>query len=308
MRTRSAFTLIELLVVIAIIAIIVALLLPAVQQAREAARRTTCKNNLKQLGLAVHNYHDVHGVLPPGYVMNVTDDTVNAAGESLSASVPNDDFGSGFAWGVMILPFLEETQLFEALELDGNAWDDGTGGTTNNLALATSVIDSFLCPSDSAPPTFTVDTLAAGSPVTAALPIELSRSNYVGLFGFGSISAVPGRPASADVPAAMNFGDPYTLGAPATFAEAYDFGGGLFYRNSKVRFRDVSDGLSNTLAFGERRARHEFNGLPNPQDADSTWYATLPGATRNAGMMMAAMTEQAPSMLLGHTGQPGMGA
>ena len=100
----KGFTLIELLVVIAIIAILVALLLPAVQQAREAARRSSCKNNLKQIGLALHNYHDVHNVLPPGYLRYAN-----------SASTWS---GPGWGWGVMILPQIEMTGMYDALRID----------------------------------------------------------------------------------------------------------------------------------------------------------------------------------------------
>ena len=97
------FTLIELLVVIAIIAVLIALLLPAVQQAREAARRSTCKNNLKQLGLAIHNYHDTHGVFPPGYISRDVSTTDPASAET----------GLGFSWGTMILPFMDQSPLYQ---------------------------------------------------------------------------------------------------------------------------------------------------------------------------------------------------
>src|SRR5688500_9228146 len=93
-RSRSGFTLIELLVVIAIIAVLIALLLPAVQQAREAARRTQCKNNLKQLGLAMHNYHDTYLYFPMGWMFDQRSAIPNAHG-----------------WGVMVLPFLEQGNL-----------------------------------------------------------------------------------------------------------------------------------------------------------------------------------------------------
>jgi len=91
-NTKRGFTLIELLVVIAIIAILIALLLPAVQQAREAARRSQCKNNLKQIGLALHNYHDTHRVLPSGWI---------GVEPGVGANI---EFGSGWGWGTMILP------------------------------------------------------------------------------------------------------------------------------------------------------------------------------------------------------------
>ncbi len=125
---RRAFTLIELLVVIAIIAILVALLLPAVQQAREAARRSSCKNNLKQIVLAMHNYSDVHEMFPPG--------SIGSAGQN------------GFGWGTFILPYIEQGPLYDQLDLnkpqrafDHRAAPAGTG-------LATTVINVYQCPSD----------------------------------------------------------------------------------------------------------------------------------------------------------------
>ena len=122
-RCRAGYTLIELLVVIAIIAILIALLLPAVQQAREAARRTGCRNNLKHLGLALHNYHDVHGVFPFGF----------------------DNRGS--LWSSQILPQIEQGSLFDSLVWaehgDGNWWADGS----SNEAACGVVLTIFQCPS-----------------------------------------------------------------------------------------------------------------------------------------------------------------
>src|SRR6056297_544562 len=127
-RRRAGFTLIELLVVIAIIAILVALLLPAVQQAREAARRSSCKNNLKQLGLALHNYHDTHGMFPINWGTGY-DGTTNP-----TSSVQ-------FSWMTYILPYIEESALYDTINFN-EALDD-----PNNNAAASTVIDTYLCPS-----------------------------------------------------------------------------------------------------------------------------------------------------------------
>jgi prepilin-type N-terminal cleavage/methylation domain-containing protein/prepilin-type processing-associated H-X9-DG protein len=145
-RTRG-FTLIELLVVIAIIAILVALLLPAVQQAREAARRSSCKNNMKQVALALHNYHDVHGRFPMG----------GAAG--YTATPANQDVVDHWGWSSMILPQLEQAQLYDLFRVgDGNlvphdpanmanVHDYRTSNAGTRELLMTQVIPTFLCPS-----------------------------------------------------------------------------------------------------------------------------------------------------------------
>jgi len=135
-HSRSAFTLIELLVVIAIIAILVALLLPAVQQAREAARRSSCKNNLKQIGLAMQNYHDVHSTFPPGYVRDV----------NVPSGQPRQPMTG---WAVYLLPQMEQAALYDAIDTasDGFSLD----WNTNNQALfdlSRTVINPYLCPSD----------------------------------------------------------------------------------------------------------------------------------------------------------------
>jgi prepilin-type N-terminal cleavage/methylation domain-containing protein len=258
-KTTSArlrgFTLIELLVVIAIIAVLVALLLPAVQQAREAARRSQCKNNLKQLGLAIHNYHDTHRVFPPGYISR----NVNTNDPASS------DTGPGFSWGTMILPFADQAPLYNQLDLNLNA----TTATNINIAQATLAV--FTCPSDPGPDRFTVN--------DGSDDYELPKANYVGIYGYGSVSMRPGAPDPA----------------------------GLFYRNSRVRMADIIDGTSNVLMVGECASNHDFvNGMPDIS-ANSTWYAAIPGAMRPAGMMNPTMMEAHPSLILGHVGQAAMG-
>lgn len=125
--SRSGFTLIELLVVIAIIAVLIALLLPAVQQAREAARRTQCTNNLKQIGLAMHNHHDAYRSFPPGWI---TTDT----------SQPNP----GWSWQAKILPYIDQAPLYMTLNVDvTTAIPAATGGTP-----IMTLITGFRCPSD----------------------------------------------------------------------------------------------------------------------------------------------------------------
>ena len=140
-RWRSAFTLIELLVVIAIIAILIALLLPAVQQAREAARRSTCKNNLKQIGLGLHNYHSTHNTFPQGKVV----------GTRTYPGCPGWINGSGFSWRVMILPFMDQAPLYKR-NVKPNVGISTCGifapGGTQRLELLRTHHPAFLCPSD----------------------------------------------------------------------------------------------------------------------------------------------------------------
>ena len=127
---RSAFTLIELLVVIAIITVLISLVLPAVQQAREAARRVQCRDHLKQFGLALHNYVSTHNILPPGYTYKP---------DTSSAPVSN---GSGFGWGAMILPFLEQTALYQQFD-----WNVPLHAAANQQARERP-LPIFICPAD----------------------------------------------------------------------------------------------------------------------------------------------------------------
>src|SRR5260221_10831944 len=143
-RRNSGFTLIELLVVIAIIAILIALLLPAVQQAREAARRTQCRNNLKQIGLALHNYHDTFTKFPPAMVRR-----------TWGSGVPTQTHSNGAAWSLRIAPYLDQAPLYNIFNFNAEpAWADTSINAqlgapyTNYAVVAGSTVPPYLCPSD----------------------------------------------------------------------------------------------------------------------------------------------------------------
>jgi prepilin-type N-terminal cleavage/methylation domain-containing protein/prepilin-type processing-associated H-X9-DG protein len=162
-RKRNAFTLVELLVVIAIIGLLVGLLLPAVQAARESARRAQCTNNLKQLGLALHNYHDAHKVFPPAYVSQSGGGGLNGDPDPLTR-----DAGPGWAWGALLLPQLEQGPLHQALDFQRPCWDPV------NAAAAQTQLGVFLCPSA----TDTTDPVQVVSESGSVLAV-FGRSCYV---------------------------------------------------------------------------------------------------------------------------------
>ncbi|MBA4031478.1 MAG: prepilin-type cleavage/methylation domain-containing protein [Planctomyces sp.] len=236
---RRGFTLIELLVVIAIIAILIALLLPAVQQAREAARRSQCVNNLKQLGLALHNYHDTHGALPSGWI-----------GVDPATRIPNAESGaSGFAWGAMILPMLDQGPLYNRINFSASCLST-TGN--NNLSLLRTPLAAFRCPSDSGPQTWEIKDEATGATTLATL----ATANYVAAFGSG----IQGSNGT------VSWEDDIEDNGPDHQVR----GDGMFWHNSNVKFRDVSDGLSNTVCVGE----HKTSLLPDPSEPDEQWFST----------------------------------
>jgi prepilin-type N-terminal cleavage/methylation domain-containing protein len=163
---KHGFTLIELLVVIAIIAILIALLLPAVQQAREAARRTQCRNNLKQLGLAMHNYHDTHNIMPPGSIMNV--------GQN---GRPDVNWSDDNSWYPMIFPYIDQGPLYNSIDFRfalaaGGGTVAAVGSTYyGNDQAQKAIIPGFGCPSDG---------VVVGEPGGGW---AVARVNYVANFG-----------------------------------------------------------------------------------------------------------------------------
>jgi prepilin-type N-terminal cleavage/methylation domain-containing protein/prepilin-type processing-associated H-X9-DG protein len=198
------FTLIELLVVIFIIGLLVALLLPAVQSARETARRAQCANNLKQIGLALHGYHDVWQSFPPAY---------------LTRNVTGLELGAGWAWGTLVLPYLEQMPLYDAANFnlgfgDVSAPSDDLFGLRENATVRLASVSIFLCPS------------AEGGEG----PIDLGGGAHLATSP-GQYIASAGWMDSAQTPIQ---------------------GTGVFYPNSHVAIADVSDGTSATLMIGER--------------------------------------------------------
>lgn len=129
---RRVFTLVELLVVIVIIGILVALLLPAVQAAREAARRMSCSNNMKQIGLALHNYHDTHKVFPPDTIW---------VGNSATRQ-------RNFTWIALVLPYMEQSTLHDQIDFKIPAWNQQVPGPNGTVNLQSIQLAAFTCPSD----------------------------------------------------------------------------------------------------------------------------------------------------------------
>jgi prepilin-type processing-associated H-X9-DG protein len=217
------------LVVITIIAVLIGLFLPAVQAGREAVRRAQCLNNLKQIGLAIHGYESSNGCLPPGYLSN--------PGVGFRDS-NTGDWGPGWGWLTAVLPGVEQGNLYNSLNINQPCWDP-TNSTSVRFAPQV-----FLCPSANNPGT-TVGVTDTNQVIWQNA--VFGRANYVHNVGMNDVWSAP---------ATVNYDDPVT-GA-----------NGPMYRNSRIPFASVTDGLSYTLAAGER----------TPFLSDSVWPGVIPGS------------------------------
>jgi prepilin-type N-terminal cleavage/methylation domain-containing protein len=269
-RCRQGFTLIELLVVIAIIAILIGLLVPAVQKVREAAARTQCQNNLKQIGLGAHNYHDALKVLPPGYWG--MDPNKHYATWTLGNQY---DIGNPTWVGVLayLLPYVEQGPIYNQLKVFNDAAYKATAhpywwATNPDWTLAHSTIPIYICPSDpggapSAGSAALMHSWDGGNDPRYAQGVvmyyfggvtDLGKSNYAGCAGSSYKDAVPNPPGAVH-------GGPH---APYNIYE------GIFTNRSKTKLVGITDGTSNTFMFGEGLG-HTFYGSPNPGDTDFQW-------------------------------------
>jgi prepilin-type N-terminal cleavage/methylation domain-containing protein len=219
---RQAFTLVELLVVIAIIGILVALLLPAVQAAREAARRMSCSNNLKQLGLACHNYHDTYKTLPPGWLIKRN---------AQRGPINNINL---WGWGSLVLPFMEQAPLHDQLDVGNNHLEaiSAFEGPGTLKELMQTPIANYRCPSDVGPPVNTARQRFDWARTPSVAGRRIATSNYLGVIGAWDVNTNGGRLAER----------------------------GVFVEEVARAFRDLTDGTSNVLLIGERRWQYKDNG------------------------------------------------
>ena len=238
MKKRHGFTLVELLVVIAIIGILIGMLLPAVQQVREAARKTACQNNSRQAALGFLNYESSFEFFPPA----INEDT-NPRGTPVLPRPANADQGRSVGWGAMILPFMEQENLFGLLKNGTNAWNDNwwLKYDVNGNALASNVIPSFICGSDAAPDgNYNLgwthkNIVAAGGRLYA-------KSNFVVACGACNSNQSTDR----------------------AFVSAW----GICAGNSKTPMGIIKDGTSNVILISERSSRTEAEaGQANPRDS-----------------------------------------
>jgi prepilin-type N-terminal cleavage/methylation domain-containing protein/prepilin-type processing-associated H-X9-DG protein len=242
-RTRAAFTLIELLVVIAIIAVLIGLLLPAVQKVREAANRTQCANNLKQVALAFHAYQDVRGTLPVGWLTSPGGAGFNTTGCN-TAGVPCP----GWGWSLLVLPFLEQQSLYQAFNPDTStpgppfgaanpipavlAGDITVDGTLIAQATFQTSLKVYVCPSDKGG-TLNPNYGSGSQPITNG---NYAKNNYV-----------------------INR---YVCGPDARW-NATDFNNGVVvsYKNNPYPIQAIPDGSSNTIMIGERDTFYNVGAL-----------------------------------------------
>ena len=245
-RKTAGFTLVELLVVIAIIGILIALLLPAVQSAREAARRIQCTNNMKQIGLALLSYETNFKRLPPGAFWGCSDGT--RKGSIL----------------IRLLPFLEQQTLYDAFDFSQSNVDGQTFPGTSDPIGAT-VVSAFLCPSDNHPQVINTEPHSSIDPVD-----RVALHNYTASRGANMLAN------NSSCSCSNNFN---SFAVEGPYESYQDFSGPFTRRCTCISLRDVRDGLSNTIFFGEVRPMcswHNDNGWATSNNGNGYCSTVIP--------------------------------
>jgi prepilin-type N-terminal cleavage/methylation domain-containing protein len=230
-RRSRGFTLIELLVVIAIIAVLIALLLPAVQQARESARRTECRNKLKQLGLALHNYMSSALVFPPG--------TVNPLGDDVNGKNGGGGAGIGGPWICMLLPYVDQAPLYANFAKIVSERPEVVDWFGNGTYAATPIGNKHLPIMDCATHPFNQELMSNGTAME-----DLARGNYAACYGRGGYGIAQTNQPSI---------------------------GGVFGNNSRISIAEITDGSSQTVMLSELKYRMPSSTGPSTADIRGTW-------------------------------------
>ena len=267
-RQRHAFTLVELLVVIAIIGLLVALLLPAVQAARESSRRTSCVNNLKQIGIGLQHYHDALKQFPPSYLVSPVSNIPMGPPDPSTG-----DTGPGWGFLTLLLPYVEQSALYQSLNINQPCWSPA------NAAPVQTVLPQYICPSAVGMGKPAVYSVIDANGNTLA---TFGRSNYVGVAGrFSPWQQYfdPGLDLSTIVVGTL-FGQQVTTD-------------GVLYRNSHTNIAEILDGTSHTLIVSEK----------TPYHSDSTWVGVVPGGVTNPASQFAIVgPDPSSSQVNVHTG------